>query len=170
MINNFNHIIVASKTVLKNKRIFLIFLMLIPLIAFLLFLIPVKYIPGNSINFQAMFFKTNDYILIVILAILESLLLVMFFYLFTLTRRKAHLTTVGQGGIGMFSVIPAFLFGTKVCPMCLAGIFGAFGISTGMVFPLLQYRQWVFAISIIILLISLYFVSKKVNGVCVKCA
>lgn len=160
----------ASLKVLQNRKYTLLFLTLIPIISFLLFLIPVKYIPGNSINFQATLFTTSDYLLLVILSVLESLLLVMFLYLFKLTRRRANIATAGHGGMGMLSVVPAFLFGTKLCPMCLAGIFGALGISTGMVFPLLLYRQWVFIASIGVLLLSLYFVSKKINSdFCVKC-
>lgn len=167
--NAFFQIIDASKTVLRNRLCLLAFLLITPLIALFLFLIPVKYIPGNSIDFQATLFGVGDYLLLITLAALESLLLVTFFYLFVLTRRKAHIKTAGQGGVGLLSVVPAFLFGTKLCPMCLAGIFGAFGISTGFVLPFLQYRLWVFIISIGILLFSLYFVSKKVNGFCEKC-
>ncbi len=169
MKNSLTQIILTIKKVLNSRAYLFAFLLLIPTIAFLLFLIPVKFIPGNSIDFQATLFGVSDYFLLFTLALLESLLLVMFFYLFALTRRKAYLKTAGQGGIGLFSVVPAFLFGTKLCPMCLAGIFGALGISAGVVFPLLQYRQWVFIVSIIILLTSLYLVSKKINVVCEKC-
>lgn len=158
----------ASRKVLKKKKYLSAFLLLIPLVGFLLFLIPVKYIPGNSINFQAYLFTTSDYLVLLVLSVLESLLLVMLFYQFKLSRHKS--AAAGHGGMGMLSVVPAFLFGTKLCPICIAGILGTFGLSTSLIFPLLLNRQWIFLASIGILLLSLYFVSKKVNGLCECCA
>jgi len=152
--------------VLKNRKYTLLFLTLIPVVSFLLFLIPVNIIPGNSIDFQAQLFTTNDYVMLLTLSTLESLLIVMFLYFF-LSQRKHRLATVGQSNLGLISGVPAFLFGTKLCPMCIAAIFGAFG--TGVVASLLQYRNWVFIVSFLVLTYSLYSVSKKINGICERC-
>lgn len=164
----FVQISAASITILRKKAFFAIFLALTPLIAFLLFMIPVKTIPGNDIPFQMQLFHTWDYILLTIVAALESLLVVMFVYQFYQRRLKKHaFATDGQSNIGLLSGVPAFLFGTKVCPLCIAGIFGFFG--PGAVPFALQYRNWIFAASVAIIIFSLYSVSKKINGVCGSC-
>lgn len=164
--NLITQIITASKIILKKKVYLGVFLFLIPCIGFLLYLIPVAKIPGNSITFQTQLFSAQDYVLIVLVAALESLLLVMFFYLFRLQRER-KLATAGQESLGLLSGIPAFLFGAKLCPICIAAIFGVFG--PGAVLFTLQYRQWIFVASVIVLIYSLYAVSKKVNGVCGSC-
>lgn len=154
------------KKVLQTKSFVVVFVLLIPVIGFLLYLIPVKEVPGNSITFQAQLFQAQDYVLIAIVATLESLLLVMFVYLFRM-QRKQQIATIGQGNLGLLSGIPAFLFGTKLCPMCLFAIFGFLG--SGAVLFLQEYHTWLFLASIIILFFSLYSVAKKINGVCTSC-
>lgn len=166
MYDMFKTLIVACKVVFQRKRYAVFFLILIPFIAFLLYLIPVKEIPGNNIRIQAQLFETYDYVLISILSILEALLLVMFIYLFQ-RERKQRLSTIGQGNIGLLSGIPAFLFGTKMCPMCLFAMFGFLG--SGAVLFLVQYHIWLFAFAIIVLLLSIYSVAKKINNTCIKC-
>lgn len=172
-------ILTAGKTVLKKKAYLVVFLFLIPVIGFLLYLIPVTKIPGNSITFQAKLFGTQDYILLAFLAVLESLLIVMFFYQFHQAQPYKNKQNVSVNKLtrlngdnlgmfsGMFSTVPAFLFGTKLCPICIAAIFGAFG--PGAVLFAMQERTLIFIVSLAILLFSIYSVSKKVNGICKDC-
>lgn len=168
MNNVVNQIISASKTVLKQKVLLAIFLALIPTIGYLLFLIPVKSIPGNDISLQLQLLGTSDYFLLVALAILESLLIVMIIYQFRQHRlNKANITTLGNGNIGLLSGVPAFIFGTKLCPMCIAAIFG--GLGPGAVVFALEYRQWIFLASLVVVFYSIYAVSKKINGLCGSC-
>lgn len=161
-------IITASQKVCETRRYLAVLLLLVPAIAFLLFLIPVKTIPGNDLAFQSQIFGAQDYLMLLLIAILESLLLLMFFYLLRRARtQKLKLSALGQSPLGIASGIPAFLLGTKLCPLCLAGIFGFLG--SGFVFSILKYRLWIFAASIIILLLSLYSIAKKINGACEAC-
>lgn len=166
MVTIIQSVFLACKAVLQNWVYRSLFLLLIPLIAFLLFLIPVTYIPGNSISFQATLFTISDYLLIIPLAGLESLLLVMFVYLMRHSRKQT-LPRMSPGGFGLVSGVPAFLFGTKLCPICMASIFGLFG--PGVVAFALQYRTGIFLGSMILLLVSVYTVSLQINGVCSKC-
>lgn len=158
----------ASKTALGSRKQVAVFLLLIPLVASLLFLIPVETIPGNNIQFQATLFHLTDYFSLFVIATLESLLLVMWIYL--LRHRKSQRNPKGFSGnesLGMLSGVPAFLFGTKLCPVCIAGIFGFLG--PGAVYFAIQHRLWIFLISAAVLLVSIYSISRKINGTCEYC-
>lgn len=88
-------IISASTTVLRSRLYLFAFLLISAVVAFLLFLIPLKVIPGNSIKFQLQLFGATDYAMLLFVAGLESLLLVMFFYLF---RRARAFRRAERGG------------------------------------------------------------------------
>ncbi|KAA3643974.1 MAG: hypothetical protein DWQ07_17815 [Chloroflexi bacterium] len=153
----------TSKIILQERVMLYSFILLLPLIAALLYLIPVFSIPGNDIAFQLQLFTAPDFLLLFVVAGLESLLLVMMLYLY----RQRHLRTINRGNLGVLSGIPVFLFGANFCPMCLAGLLGIFG--PGVVAFAVQYRVWAFSVSISLLLLSLYSTSKKVQGVCENC-
>lgn len=163
--NAIKQIISASKMVLQNRSYLFALLFITPIMAFLLFLIPVNVIAGNSITFQLRLFSAKDYLMLFSVAGLESLLLIMFFYLFRRARaQRMKLSVFGQSNLGVISGVPAFLFGTKLCPMCIAAIFGFLG--PGAVFSILQYRVWIFLVSVAVLFLSIYFVSRKINKIC----
>ncbi len=167
MIDVFTQPVLASIKVFQKKGYFISFLLLIPAISLLLYLIPVKAIPSNSFAFQATLFQIQDWMMITLIAVLESLLLIMNAFLLFRRERKHNIDIIGQGNVGLFSGIPAFLFGTKLCPMCLFGIFGFLG--GGAVLFFIQYQRLLFIFSIILLLFSLYSVSKRINIICIKC-
>lgn len=157
----------AIRTVFRNPIVLFAFLLLIPTIALLLFLIPVFTIPGNSAALQLEIFTLTEHFLLVFVAALEALLLVMFIHLFGAPERRRLRTTVGSANLGLVSGIPAFLFGTKLCPMCIAAVFGFLG--PGAVFSILRYRTWIFAASAAVLLLSIYSIARKINGACGRC-
>lgn len=166
--NTFKQIISASKMVLQSRFYLSVFFLITPIIAFLLFLIPVNAIPGNSVTFQMQLFSTKDYLMIFSVAGLQSLLLVMFFYLFRRARsQRIKLSAFGHSNLGVISGVPAFLFGTKLCPICITAIFGFLG--SGTIFSILQYRVWIFVVSVAILLLSIYSISRKINRTCEYC-
>lgn len=157
------------KRVLRQPTYLAVFILLTPVIATLLFLIPITTIPGNSVALGLqMLSATKDYLILISIAALESLLLVMFWYAW----RRSHTTTqnlkvVGQGNVGMVSGVMAFLFGSKLCPICLATIFGVFGPSATL--AALYYRPWILGVSVFLLLVSLYLVAKRINKKCAHC-
>ena len=158
----------ASKIVLSKKSYLFGFLFLIPL-AFLFFiLIQVWTIPGNSFTLQTSILAPKDYLLMVILAFLVSLFLVMQVFIFRNSfSTKAKLVSVGSSGLGGYSVMFAAVLGTATCASCLVALFGFLGFG-GIVF-LMNNQPYIVGISLILLLISLYFLSRKVNGVCESC-
>lgn len=81
--------------------------------------------------------------------------------------RQAKLYSSGKTAVGGGSAVIAALFGTASCSSYLAGVFGFLGIGT--VFFLVEYQWLIVGIAILIMLVSLYFTSLKLNGVCESC-
>lgn len=160
--------ILAVKIVLKDKKYLAAFLFLSAAIFWLFIYIPVRNIPGNDFAFQLSIMTFWDKILMGLLSILVALSILMNIYAFKLKRSaKVGISMVGQGGGGLFSGVVASVFGTATCTACVASIFGFLG--TGGVLFLLEYRTQIVLISIVMLLISLYFTSAKVLGICKSC-
>ncbi|MEM3074940.1 MAG: hypothetical protein QW727_03295 [Candidatus Pacearchaeota archaeon] len=160
---NPNYIITASKEVLSRKSYFIAFISLILLIFAVFISIPVFTIPANSFSLQLTIFTVRDYVLLAILSTLTSLLIVMQIF----SYKQAKLYSAGRTAISGGSAVVAALFGTASCASCLAAVFGFLGIGT--VFFLVEYQWLIVGIAIIIMLISLYFTSLKLNGVCDIC-
>lgn len=160
--------ILAIKVVLKDKKYLAAFLFLSLAIFWLFIYIPVRNIPGNDFAFQLSIMTFQDKILMGLLSILVALSILMNIYAFKLKRStRIGISAVGQGGGGLFSVVVASVFGTATCASCVAAIFGFLG--TGGVLFLLAYRTQIVLVSIVLLLISLYFTSAKVLGICKNC-
>ncbi len=158
-----NHIINASKQVLSRRNYLILFIALIFIILAVFISIPVFLIPVNSLLFQLTVFTTKDYILLTILSVLTSLIIVMQIF----SYKQAKLYSSGRTAIGGGSAIVAALFGTASCSACLAAVFGFLGIGT--VLFLVEYQWFIVGIAILIMLVSLYFTSLKLNGVCDSC-
>jgi len=158
-----NHIITASRQVLSRKSYLISFIVLIFIILAVFISIPVFLIPANSFLFQVTVFTIKDYILLAVLSVLTSLLIVMQVF----SYKQAKIYSSGKTAMGGGSAIVAALFGTASCSACLAAVFGFFGIGT--VFFLVEYQWFIVGIAILIMLISLYFTSLKLNGVCESC-
>jgi len=159
---------IAIKTVFSKKIYLLGFLALVPLIFLFFVYIPVKTIPGNSLNFQLYIFTTRDYVLTTIFSILLSFFLVMqIFVIRNAMDRKSMLTSVTTGGVGGYIATIGAIFGTAACASCLFAILGFLGAST--VFTLIQHQWYIVSGAILMLLVSIYFLSKKVNGICESC-
>lgn len=162
---NPNYIINATKLVLNKRKYFLALIILIFAIFAVFISVPVFTIPANSFLFQLKAFAIRDYALIIILSTLMSLLIVMQVFSFN----QAKLFSPGKTTVSGGSAIIASIFGTASCLSCLAAVFGFLGLSIGAVLFLVEYRWLIVGIAIVIMLISLYFTSLKINGVCEEC-
>lgn len=154
----------ATKEVLARRNYLLGFLALIPLVFFIFILIPVVTIPANDISFQLSIFTSRDYIVLSTLAVLSSLFIVLQIYTYKIVRRrKERAKVLGQSAVGGYSGLVAAMFGTAACASCLAALFGFLGIGT--VFFLIRYQWLIVSGAILLILISIYFTSKK----CASC-
>lgn len=157
---NPNHIITASKNVLTNRNYLLSFIVLMFAIFAVFISIPVFLIPANSLSFQLTVFTIKDYLLLSVLSVLASLLITMQIF----TYKQAKICSPGNVATSSGSAIVAALFGTASCSACLAAVFGFLGLGT--VFFLVEYQWFIVGVAIILILISLYFTSLRLNGVC----
>lgn len=147
----------ASKEVLQNKKYFGLFLLLSVLMIAIYILIPVFAISGNDLLFQLSVFTIKDWLLIVPLSGLIGLMITMQVYGY----KKKKSLNVGKGVVGSSSGIIAGLFGTAGCSSCLASLFGFLGV--GNIFFLLEHQVYVVSISFVLIMVSLYFTSKKIT-------
>jgi len=158
-----NHIINVSRQVLSRRNYFIAFITLIFIILAVFISIPVFLIPANTLLFQLTVFTIKDYILLTILSVLTSLIIVMQVF----SYKQAKIYSSGKTAIGGGSAVVAALFGTASCSACLAAVFGFLGIGT--VLFLVEYQWFIVGIAILIVLVSLYFTSLKLNEVCTSC-
>lgn len=159
---------IAVKHVLNSKSYLVGLFSLTFVVFWLLIYIPVRTIPGNDFAFQLSILTANDHILLSALSLLTALSIIMNIYV--LRHKPTVQTTLslaGQGGGGIISGIIGSVFGTATCASCVVSILGFLGI--GGVLFLLQYRTWITTASIILILVSLYFTSRKVLGICESC-
>ncbi|MBI4130290.1 hypothetical protein HY468_03175, partial [Candidatus Roizmanbacteria bacterium] len=100
-----------------------------------------------------------------ILSMVTALLLLMQVFLFG--SKKKRVETAGQGGVGIFSALFGGLLATAACSACVAAILGFLG--AGSVFFVLE-NQAIFVIgAIALVIVSLYFSSRRVQGYCKEC-
>jgi hypothetical protein len=160
---NPNYITTASKEVLSRKNYLISFIAIIFIILAIFISIPVFLMPANSLLFQLTVFTIKDYVLLTVLSILISLIIVMQVFSYKEAKFCSPAKTAVSGG----SAITAALFGTASCASCLVAVFGFLGVGT--VFFLVEYQWLIVGISILIMLVSLYFTSLKLNEVRTSC-
>lgn len=153
-------IVTATKIVFSNPEYLLLFLVFAIVLFFLLVAIPVKTIPGNTFEYQLAIFTLQDYLLLVTLTIVSSLLLTMNLYLLVNRVRSASST-------GVFPAFIAGVFGTAACSSCLAGLLGFLGFPV-IVF-LLQIKWYITAIAAGIVFFSLWWTAKQIAKNCQVC-
>lgn len=158
----------ATKLIFTDKKYFLGFLVVAFAMFWLLLYIPIRTIPGNDLAFQISILTPKDWFLFTFLPSLTALSIVMNVYILKHKRSiQDGASLAGQGGTGFLSGVVASVFGTASCAFCVASIFGFLGV--GGVFFLLQYRNAITTGAIVLMLISLYFTSKRVLNACESC-
>lgn len=159
----------ASKTALAQSFVYrLLFLAFVIAALILLVLVPVWSVPGNDISFQLSLFTFGNWILFLALAFLIALLLTMQIFIFRRAKSNAvrarSLGNAASGAAGAYAGILGGVFATAACSWCVAAVFGFLG--TGTVLFIAQNQLWAVLVALGIMIVSLYFASKKVNNAC----
>lgn len=159
----------ASKTVLTQSRAYQLWFIVFIISAFVLFvLVPVWSVPGNDIAFQLSLFTFGNWILFAVLALLIALLLTMQIFIFRRAKSAAikakSLGNAATGAAGAYAGILGGVFATAACSWCVAAVFGFLG--TGTVLFIAQNRLWAVLVALGIMLVAIYFASKKVVKDC----
>jgi len=165
---NMKDFLLATKTVLQQKQYLLLFILLSLVIFFLFILIPVITIPGNTLAFQLSIFTHKDYAFLIIFAFLISLVITMQIFIFYRNKNiKERLGNAGVGVVGGYSGFIAAVLATASCSSCIAALLGFLG--TGAVLFVVENRWLFVAFAIGSMLISLYFMARKINKTCGLC-
>ncbi len=156
--------VTAVKLVLSIKKYFVFFILFALFFFAFLIYIPVTSIPGNDLKFQLSILTIKDYFVLAGLSILASLSFTLNLFSsvrdFNLRNSGSYLI---RGG-GSLSGLVASVFGTASCASCIGSVFGFLG--TGGVFFLIKYKNPITWIASFIVLVSIYFSSKRVLGIC----
>lgn len=153
---------------LRERRYAASFALLIPVKASFLFLLPVWLTPGNSVSFQVSLFRAQDWALTALLAVAIALMLTMHAYVFMRVKSTAvRAGNIGAAAAGGFAGVLGAMFATASCTWCIVALFGFLG--TGGVLFLVTQRTSVTAIALLLMLISLFAVSRKVARSCMTC-
>lgn len=156
----------ASKMVFKNKRYKLALICFIVVIFWLFIFVPVTIVPGNDIPFQLSIMPKSDFLILTILSILTSISLLFQIYIFRRSKVK-RLEQIGQAtATGSMGIVSSIL-GTVTCIACASTVLGFLGIGT--VTFALKYRFALASFSVLVMIVSLYFNSKKVLNLCQIC-
>jgi len=163
-----NEMIKASKALMSERTSFLIFLGLTVVTFLVLAVAPVLLIPGNSIGFQASLYKGTDWFLLILISPLNALLILMQVKVFKISKQqKDKLKAAGSAGVTGYSAVVASLLATASCASCVAGLFGFLGV--GGVLFITEYR-WIFVLAaLLVILIALFFTSRRYNNNCMIC-
>ncbi len=163
-------IYLAAINVFKERNYFLAFALIAILFFGLFVFIPVVTIPGNDLRFQLSIYSQRDYILMFLLAALVGLNFLFQIYSFK-KQKEQHdfFNSAGQVAVSGVSGMFGAIVGTAACASCLAFLFGLIGLGTGSVFFVLNNQTYFLVGAIALMLVSLYFTARKVNGICEKC-
>jgi len=157
---------VVLKLIFKNK-INYISLVLASLIMLIIYIyIPILSIPQNS--FKSFLELTPWYgiLFLILLSFLMGLLIVMQLYSFN-AMKKFSVKGAAGGTIATFSSIISGIFSSATCAACVTVFFSFLGTS-GVLF-LLNYKWEIAIATFLIVLISIYLTSKKINNKCINC-
>jgi len=160
----------AAINVLKERNYFLTFALIAILFFGLFIYIPIVTIPGNDLGFQLSIYSQKDYALMFLLSALVGLNFSFQIYSFKKQKEQRDLfESTGQVAISGVSGVFGAVVGTAACASCIAFLFGLIGLGTGSVFFVLNNQSYFLVGAIIILILSLYLVSRNVNGICESC-
>jgi len=154
----------SARETLRKKKYIWLFVIITTFLLSLYILIPVFSISGNSLLFQLSIFTFKDYVVLIPLSLLVSLMITMQIYSY---KKRKSMKEIGKGVVGGYSGIVAGVFGTASCSSCVAAIFGFLGI--GSVLFLIKYQWYVVGISAAIIILSLYLTSSSIEKNCEAC-
>lgn len=161
-------IIAAIRQVFSPTKYRLIFIIAAVILFNLFVFIPVLTTPGNNLGVQLKIFSFGDYALMVFLSATSALFITMQIYSARFSKKLA--VNLGKGGVvGGLGAVFASVLGTASCASCLASLLGALGMGISGTLFFLRYKFYFVAGIVSLLLISLYFISKKINGTCDSC-
>ncbi len=161
-----NTILAAAEEVASNAKYLWLFVLASAFFAVLFLAYPILATPGNDLAFQLSITPWWGLLLMGFLAFATGLLVTMQAYIF---RRLKALPAKETGGtiVGSISAFLANMFASASCTACVSALFGFLGLGT--IIFLLNYRWEIVGASIALILVSLYFASRRIANHCRDC-
>ncbi|MDO8553394.1 MAG: hypothetical protein Q7S22_01190 [Candidatus Micrarchaeota archaeon] len=155
----------SLKTVLSNKRYFLVWLVLSLVFLFIYIVLPINLTPGNTLDFFLRITPLWQLFVLSSLAMIIALMITMQLYVRgVLNVKKGTTKTVAVGIFTSLSSAVSGLFSSVTCSSCVAGLFAFLGVGSSFTFLLLQYQWEISAISFILAFTSIYYSTKRIAG------
>lgn len=156
------------KLIIRDRN-YLILLFVGWLVLFgLMFYLPVRTIPGNTVVFQAVIFGFKDYLFLGIASFLSAFIITIQVKIFRQRRlTKAMAGNTALGSAGLLSGVVSSVFGTATCSLCVAALFGFLGANS--VIFLVNNKTYVVLGSLALLGLSIFLSLKKLNNTCDIC-
>lgn len=155
----------AVVSVFKKKIYIALFFVFAVSFFFLSVFLPVV-LTKQDFLLQFKILSINDYVLFGFFSALSSLSFLLFIYSLINTSSISK-KAVSGAGIGIFSGLFSAILAGTTCSYCLLAIFGLVG--SGFSFFLLDHRIEILLFALILLLLSIFFISKKIIDGCVDC-
>lgn len=162
------HIYAAAKSAFRKRGLRFIFVLGTLALFAGMFIIPVVLIPGNSVSLHADLLQPADYVVLAGLSLASSLLVIIQINIFQKTRRKQIHGDTAVGGIGVLVGLFSSLFASATCALCVGALFSFLGFGTVLFFA--QHRWYIIVFAGLLLFISLYFSSRRLNTGCSTCS
>jgi len=162
----FWHIYRASRETFADRIMLAVFIALWMVLFSVMFTIPVRATPGSSAALQAQIFGAGDYFVLLALSFLSALSLAIQINVFR--QKFASASSATMSGAGIASALVSSVFASASCAFCVSALFGFLGF--GAVLVLLQYRWHIVGAAFLLLVISLYFASRRLNDGCELCS
>lgn len=155
----------AVKTVFSTWNYRILGLLLSFLFMILYISVPVFTIPGNSYGFFLEITPILELTSIAVLAIIVGVVFTMQIYSWKNGYKLS--TSPALGFTGLISGSISSIFSTATCSACVAALFSFLGF--GGVLFMIEHRMEIIAVTSIIVLIPLFFTSRKIVNGCGTC-
>lgn len=158
----------AIQATLSSRKHAIISVVSAIIMLFLAVYIPSVLTPGNTIAFQLSLYTPAEATLTLLFSVLFGLSVGMQSYASHLRKAGKHAAIAKHTGTGAVAFVGT-LFSAKLCPICLSAILSFVGIGGSAALVLFSYKTEILAASALMLLLSIYFTSKRITLTCDKC-
>ncbi len=150
-----------------SKKIYFLYFFLGSLSFMLIYIIlPIKLNPSNSLQQFILITPLWAAGLLVMLSVLTGILLSMQIYILK-NKQGLQKKEWGTGAGALASSIFSGLFSTVTCASCLSALFSF--LTPASMILLSEYRWHITAISIVIVILSIFLTSKRIADGCTSC-
>ena len=154
----------ATSRIFEKKKYLHIFLLVSFLSLIVYIALPVFTIPGNNLLFWLEIMPWWGYIVLFFFSFSLGMLITMQLYL---NRQRHTPSETGKGIANLAAVLVSGFYSTAACAACITTVFAFLG--SGGVFFINTHRLEFTVLSVLFILVSLYFTSKRINDNCEDC-